>query len=113
MSSEAQDAQERVHRAVRGFVGDVDRRFMRPMELKTHLCAADCCRDTEASTERVQACVEKCQSETLRAQNYMQAEMQRFQVGHDSRGYLRSIFLAFILRNCTCSYPPTLHYMYM
>lgn len=81
MSSEAQDAQERVHRAVRGFVGDIDRRFLRPMELETHLAAADCCRDTESSTEKVHACIEKSQSQALRAQQYMQAEMQRFQEG--------------------------------
>ena len=78
--SEAQDAQERVHRAVRGFVGDIDRRFLRPMQLKMHMCAADCCRDTESSMEKSQACIEKCQGEASRAQNYMQAEMQRFQV---------------------------------
>ena len=85
MSSEAQDAQERVHRAVRGFVGDIDRHFLRPMELETHLAAADCCRDTESSTEKVHACIEKSQSQALRAQQYMQAEMQRFQVGNEIR----------------------------
>ena len=85
MSSDAQDAQERVHRAVRGFVGDIDRRFLRPMELETHLAAADCCRDTESSTEKVHACIEKSQSQALRAQQYMQAEMQRFQVGNEIR----------------------------
>ena len=80
MGSEAQDAQERVHRAVRGFVGDVDRKFLRPMERETHLCAAECCGDAEGSTERVHACVEKCQTKVQKAQSYMQAEMQRFQV---------------------------------
>ena len=78
--SEAQDAQERVHRAVRGFVGDVDRRFLRPMQMKMHLCAADVCKDTESSMEKSHARIEKCQEEASRAQNYMQAEMQRFQV---------------------------------
>jgi len=77
--SEAQDAQERVHRAVRGFVGDVDRRFLRPMQMKMHLCAADVCKDTESSMEKSHARIEKCQEEASRAQNYMQAEMQRFQ----------------------------------
>ena len=80
--SEAQDAQERVHRAVRGFVGDVDRRFLRPMQMKMHLCAADVCKDTESSMEKSHARIEKCQEEASRAQNYMQAEMQRFQVGN-------------------------------
>jgi hypothetical protein len=80
MTTSANDAQENVHKSVRGFVGDVDRTFLRPLERSMHLCAANCCEDTATSTEKVHACIEQCQGQTVKAHGYMQAEMQRFQV---------------------------------
>jgi len=49
------------------------------MEKTMHLCAADCCGDAKASIDEVHRCVERCQEGTVRAQKFVQAELERFQ----------------------------------
>lgn len=44
-----------------------------------HLCAADCCGDPKASIDEVHRCVERCQDNTVKAQKYVQSELERFQ----------------------------------
>ena len=75
----AEEAQHRVQSAIRNFVNDVDRTHLRGMERSMHLCAADCCTDTKSSINDVLACKERCEGPTLRAQRFVQSELERFQ----------------------------------
>jgi len=75
----AENAQERVQTSIKNFVNDVDKAHLRPMEKSMHLCAADCCADANASIDDVHRCVERCQDSTVRAQKYVQGELERFQ----------------------------------
>ncbi len=79
------EAQEKVQRSIRAFITTVDKRFLRSMDREMHLCAAEACNDLDASTERVRAEMERCQQKNARAHNYMQSEMQRFQVRKEGR----------------------------
>ena len=49
----AEQAQNRVQQAIKGFVGDVDQTHLRPMEKNMHLCAAECCGQTSSTIEAV------------------------------------------------------------
>lgn len=75
----AQEAQSRVQTAMRDFVNDVDKAYLRGMEREMHLCAAECCGSKTASINDVLACKERCESKTLGAQKYLQSELDRFQ----------------------------------
>lgn len=68
---------------MRDFVNNVDKAHLRDMERKMHLCAADCCGNKEGSIQDVLACKEKCETTTLRAQKYLQSELDRFQQSLD------------------------------
>eukprot|EP00088_Acartia_fossae_P003847 TRINITY_DN11651_c0_g1_i1.p1 TRINITY_DN11651_c0_g1~~TRINITY_DN11651_c0_g1_i1.p1 ORF type:complete len:151 (-),score=39.41 TRINITY_DN11651_c0_g1_i1:288-713(-) len=75
----AEAAQSRVQNAVKDFINNIDRSKLRRYERDMHLCAADCCSNTETSVEDVHRCVERCQAPTQRAQQYVQSELERFQ----------------------------------
>ncbi len=75
----AQEAQNRVQTAIRDFVNDVDKSYLRGMERDMHLCAAKCCEDKTSGINEVLACKERCEGPTLRAQKYVQSELERFQ----------------------------------
>lgn len=75
----AQEAQNRVQSAIRDFVDDVDKAKLREMERTMHLCAANCCENKESSINEVLRCKEKCEAPTMRAQKYVQSELERFQ----------------------------------
>lgn len=46
-----------------------------------HRCSAKCCENQTASIDDVQRCVESCAGPLTKAQNYMQQEVENFQVG--------------------------------
>jgi len=75
----AEEAQTRVQTSIKAFVNEVDKGHLRPMEKAMHLCAADCCGDKTASIDEVHKCVERCQQGTVRAQQFVQQELERFQ----------------------------------
>jgi hypothetical protein len=75
----AEQAQSRVQHAIKEFVNDVDQTHLRPMERNMHLCAAECCGKTNATIDDVHRCVERCQEGTVRAQKFVQNELERFQ----------------------------------
>jgi len=75
----AQEAQNRVQTAMRDFVNSVDRSHLRGMEREMHLCAANCCENTSASLSDVIACKERCEAPLMRAQKYVQSELERYQ----------------------------------
>ena len=75
----AQEAQNRVQTAIRDFVNSVDRSHLRGMEREMHLCAANCCENTSAGLSDVIACKERCEAPLMRAQKYVQSELERYQ----------------------------------
>merc|ERR1711962_140440 len=44
-----------------------------------HMCAAVCCGDQVSSIDEVHRCVERCQTPTQKAQQYVQSELEHFQ----------------------------------
>ena len=44
-----------------------------------HLCAAQCCSDELSSINEVMACKERCEAPLMRAQKYVQSELERYQ----------------------------------
>ena len=75
----AQGAQERVQNSLREFVNHVDKSHLREVERQMHLCAAECCTDKNSSIRDNLACKEKCEIPAAKAQQYLQAELERFQ----------------------------------
>lgn len=45
-----------------------------------HTCAANCCSKQEASLEQVHRCIEDCSKRVTAAQNFIQTELNNFQV---------------------------------
>jgi len=75
----AEAAQNRVQTAMKDFINEIDRTRLRSLERDMHLCAANCCDDKTAKIDDVHSCVERCQQPTMRAQQYVQSELERFQ----------------------------------
>merc|ERR1712020_292251 len=42
-------------------------------------CAAECCGKNNATIDEVHRCVERCQGGTVKAQKFVQSELERFQ----------------------------------
>ena len=53
--------------------------FFAGMEREMHLCAAECCSDDLSSINEVMACKERCEAPLMRAQKYVQSELERYQ----------------------------------
>ena len=53
--------------------------FFAGMEREMHLCAAECCSDDLTSINEVMACKERCEAPLMRAQKYVQSELERYQ----------------------------------
>jgi len=77
----AEAAQSRVQSAMKEFINEIDRSRLRNLERDMHLCAAKCCDDPGANIDDVHRCVERCQQPTVRAQQFVQSELERFQEG--------------------------------
>jgi len=75
----AEAAQSRVQSAIKGFINEIDKGYLRGLERNMHLCAANCCEDAFASVEDVHRCMERCQEPTQRAQQAVQQELQHVQ----------------------------------
>ncbi|TRY63929.1 hypothetical protein TCAL_10897 [Tigriopus californicus] len=75
----AQESQAKVEKSIKAFINDIDRTHLRSMEQAMHECAAQCCAQKTAPMDEVHGCVENCQKTTLRAQQFVQEELGRFQ----------------------------------
>ena len=45
-------------------------------------CSAKCCDNLQAGMEDTQRCIETCSSPLMKAQNYIQSQVENFQVSH-------------------------------
>ncbi|GAB0100226.1 uncharacterized protein DMENIID0001_162310 [Sergentomyia squamirostris] len=74
-----EEQKQRVEQEITKLVDDVDRSFLRKMQVEMHLCAAKCCENTSASIDVVQACVQKCSVPVTKAERYLHKELNEFQ----------------------------------
>lgn len=50
------------------------------LQADMYRCSTNCCEDKNLSLEEVQNCIDRCSTKVNRAQNYIQGEIQMFQV---------------------------------
>lgn len=50
------------------------------LQVDMYHCSAKCCENTKASLEDVQKCIDECSKDVVRAQAYLQNEIEMFQV---------------------------------
>ncbi|DBA75955.1 TPA: hypothetical protein ACH3X2_008893 [Trebouxia sp. C0005] len=77
---------EGVKQAMKEFVDEVDRNYLRPLQKEAFLGSAQCC-DTAATQEDLQSCCDRCQAPTTAAQNFVNQVLQDFSVctrGHST-----------------------------
>ena len=74
-------AKNRLQTGAEEFMNDIHKGYMRNMERQMNLCAAECCSNETASIDEVMDCKEECEEKTIKAQTYVESELQRFQEG--------------------------------
>ncbi|XP_076068214.1 protein FAM136A-like isoform X1 [Oratosquilla oratoria] len=73
------DAQHKIQGAMTALVDELDRTFLRNMQKRMHLCAADCCSSEQSSVDQVHRCIESCSTPLTQAQSFVQHELSQFQ----------------------------------
>ncbi|DBA95951.1 hypothetical protein WJX77_010362 [Trebouxia sp. C0004] len=68
---------EGVKQAMKEFVDEVERNYLRPLQKEAFLGSAQCC-DTAATQEDLQSCCDRCQAPTTAAQDYVNQVLQDF-----------------------------------
>uniref|UniRef100_A0A336L1V4 CSON003048 protein n=1 Tax=Culicoides sonorensis TaxID=179676 RepID=A0A336L1V4_CULSO len=74
-----EEQSRRIEHEITNVVDDLDKSYLRKMQVEMHLCAAKCCENQNASLDSVQSCVERCSLPLTRAQSYVQNELQYYQ----------------------------------
>lgn len=77
------DHRQRMDKAITDMIDDIYKTHLRKMQSDMHVCAANCCDDRwqQPNMDSVQGCIEDCAGPLVRAQDYMQNELGKFQ-GH-------------------------------
>ncbi|KAH8300839.1 hypothetical protein KR018_012593 [Drosophila ironensis] len=73
------EQRERIDNAMINAIDDLDRDYLRKLQVRMHVCATNCCTDSDASAEAVQRCVDRCQLPLTRARSYVQQELSDFE----------------------------------
>ncbi|CAG5133449.1 unnamed protein product [Candidula unifasciata] len=60
-------------------VNTLDMECLRKMQFDMYHCNAKCCENSNASLEDVQKCIDECSKDVIRAQTYLQNEIEIFQ----------------------------------
>ncbi|KAH8272741.1 hypothetical protein KR026_007455 [Drosophila bipectinata] len=74
-----EEQRERIDNAMINALDDLDREYLRKLEIQMHVCATKCCANSDASAEAVQRCVDRCQLPLTRARCYVQQELSEFE----------------------------------
>ncbi|KAH8251941.1 hypothetical protein KR038_011770 [Drosophila bunnanda] len=74
-----EEQRERIDNAMLNAMDDLDRDYLRGLQIEMHACATACCSDADASAEAVQRCVDRCQLPLTRARCYVQQELSEFE----------------------------------
>ncbi|XP_017041955.1 protein FAM136A [Drosophila ficusphila] len=74
-----EEQRERVDNATLTAMEDLDRDYLRKLQIEMHTCATACCADADASAEAVQRCVDRCQIRLTRARCFVQQGLSDFE----------------------------------
>ncbi|EDO34117.1 predicted protein [Nematostella vectensis] len=72
-------AEARVKSELEKTLESLEQHQLRPIQHKSHLCAAKCCDNQSASKASVQQCMTRCFQPLQDIQKFMETELQRFQ----------------------------------
>ncbi|XP_017083921.1 protein FAM136A [Drosophila eugracilis] len=78
-SSTLEDQRERMDNAILTAMEDLDRDYLRKLQIEMHACASACCADVDANAEAVERCVDRCQIRLTRARCFVQQGMSDFE----------------------------------
>ncbi|CAD7077472.1 unnamed protein product [Hermetia illucens] len=70
---------QRVEQEMTKLVDEMDKTYLRKMQVEMHKCAAKCCEDQTSSIDSVQRCVDRCAAPLTSAQKYVHKELEEFQ----------------------------------
>ncbi|XP_037700538.1 protein FAM136A-like [Choloepus didactylus] len=71
--------QLRVQEAVDSMVKSLERENIRKMQGLMFRCSTSCCGDSQASTQQVHQCIERCHAPLAQAQALVTSELEKFQ----------------------------------
>jgi len=74
-----EEQRERVDSAIVTAMEDLDRDYLRKLQIEMHACATACCADADANAEAVERCVDRCQIRLTRARCFVQQGMSDFE----------------------------------
>ncbi|KAH8408987.1 hypothetical protein KR009_004916 [Drosophila setifemur] len=74
-----EEQRERIDNAMVSALEDLDRDYLRKLQIEMHACAKKCCADADANADAVQRCVDRCQIPLTRARCFVQQELTEFE----------------------------------
>ncbi|XP_039500718.1 protein FAM136A [Drosophila santomea] len=77
--SSSEEQRERVDNAILTAMEDLDRDYLRKLQIEMHTCATACCADADANAEAVERCVDRCQIRLTRARCFVQQGISDFE----------------------------------
>lgn len=72
-------ANKKINDAIMNVLVDIDKQFLRKMQADMHRCSVKCCENSDATMEGVQQCLETCSAPFMRAQKFLQIELESYQ----------------------------------
>ncbi|XP_033172350.1 protein FAM136A [Drosophila mauritiana] len=75
----SEETRERVDNAILTAMEDLDRDYLRKLQIEMHRCATACCADADANAEAVERCVDRCQIRLTRARCFVQQGVSDFE----------------------------------
>nr|XP_016995181.2 protein FAM136A [Drosophila takahashii] len=74
-----EEQRERVDNVIVTAMEDLDREYLRKLQIEMHACATACCADADANAEAVERCVDRCQLPLTRARCFVQQGISEFE----------------------------------
>lgn len=74
-----EEQRNRIQSHLTRLLDDLDRSYLRKMQIDTHKCAITCCQNDSYGLEDVQNCMRNCEHNLQEVNVYIQNELQRFE----------------------------------
>eukprot|EP00099_Drosophila_melanogaster_P006735 NP_001259368.1 uncharacterized protein Dmel_CG12661, isoform B [Drosophila melanogaster] len=78
-NSSLEEKRERVDNAILTAMEDLDRDYLRKLQIEMHRCATACCADADANAEAVERCIDRCQIRLTRSRCFVQQGISDFE----------------------------------
>ncbi|XP_014260743.1 protein FAM136A-like [Cimex lectularius] len=78
MSSEEEQSRK-VDEAFKNVINQIDKEYLRPIQVNMHYCAAKCCENQTGSLEDVQNCIQRCSNFLTQAESIVKDEFNTIQ----------------------------------